>query len=305
MAYASAVTRHAETRAVDRTQDVMLTLLTIALGPVLLICGATILGVPTGALLSQQAPDLIGEHLPRLDDGPRAVERAIGLGVAGLGLVLGVGSLFATAATAALVLLSSLGRLDDMPGRGTLEMLSPLFMRRALVLAVSAQLVVLGSATTVGLASSPTPAMAPSSAATELAQGSSQETTRTGADSASPAAKQTWSSTIAPGDPLLPTTADTTREDEMTPLFTPQKPTAPAERHQGGQTRNTAGAADEVTVRPGDTLWSIAADQLGPHATDWEIAEHWPRWHEANRDAIGDDPSHLLPGSLLHAPPLD
>jgi nucleoid-associated protein YgaU len=57
-----------------------------------------------------------------------------------------------------------------------------------------------------------------------------------------------------------------------------------------------------VVVRRGDTLWTIAARQLGPDATDAEIAEQWPRWWRANRTRIGDDPDLLLPGQVLEAP---
>ncbi|MGO0575143.1 LysM peptidoglycan-binding domain-containing protein [Ornithinimicrobium panacihumi] len=59
---------------------------------------------------------------------------------------------------------------------------------------------------------------------------------------------------------------------------------------------------DGVTVRAGDTLWDIAASHLGPEATDEDIAEAWPRWYSANRDLIGPDPDHILPGQLLTIP---
>lgn len=57
-----------------------------------------------------------------------------------------------------------------------------------------------------------------------------------------------------------------------------------------------------VTVRRGDTLWDLAARHLGPQATDAEIAAEWPRWHEANRAVVGDDPDLLLPGWQLQPP---
>jgi nucleoid-associated protein YgaU len=55
-------------------------------------------------------------------------------------------------------------------------------------------------------------------------------------------------------------------------------------------------------VRPGDSLWLIAARRLGPDATDEQVAANWPRWYAANRSAIGDDPSLIEPGQVLHAP---
>ena len=57
-----------------------------------------------------------------------------------------------------------------------------------------------------------------------------------------------------------------------------------------------------VVVRRGDSLWSITGRYLGPSATADEIAREWPRWHEANRDVIGDDPDLIRPGQVLHPP---
>jgi nucleoid-associated protein YgaU len=57
-----------------------------------------------------------------------------------------------------------------------------------------------------------------------------------------------------------------------------------------------------LVVRRGDTLWSIAARSLGPGATADEIAREWPRWHEANRHTIGNDPDLIRPGQVLLPP---
>lgn len=60
-------------------------------------------------------------------------------------------------------------------------------------------------------------------------------------------------------------------------------------------------------VRPGDTLWDLAAQALrtpdSPRPSDAAVAAAWPSWWEANRDAIGDDPHLLHPGTALVAPP--
>ncbi|MDQ0709397.1 nucleoid-associated protein YgaU [Arthrobacter woluwensis] len=61
-------------------------------------------------------------------------------------------------------------------------------------------------------------------------------------------------------------------------------------------------APREVEVRSGDSLWILAARELGPGATDVEIAKYWPRWHAANRGVIGGDPNRLLPGTVLTVP---
>ena len=61
-------------------------------------------------------------------------------------------------------------------------------------------------------------------------------------------------------------------------------------------------APSEVTVLAGDTLWDIAARELGPAATDVDVALHWPRWYQANKAAIGQNPDVLLPGQILKSP---
>jgi nucleoid-associated protein YgaU len=57
-----------------------------------------------------------------------------------------------------------------------------------------------------------------------------------------------------------------------------------------------------VTVRPGDSLWRIAAAHLDRTPTAARVAAAWPQWFAANRDVIGADPDLLVPGEVLHAP---
>lgn len=57
-----------------------------------------------------------------------------------------------------------------------------------------------------------------------------------------------------------------------------------------------------VVVLRGDSLWSIAAKQLGPRATTADIAAAWPKWYERNRLVIGPDPDVVLPGQILARP---
>lgn len=75
-------------------------------------------------------------------------------------------------------------------------------------------------------------------------------------------------------------------------------PSPPADR-RGPE---AVSAPDPHVVARGESLWSIAATHLGPGATDREIAAAWPRWYDANRAAVGDDPHHITPGLVL-APP--
>ena len=298
----------------DQRQDAVLSLLSIAVGPVLLICGAAILDVPVGSLLSSAAPSVVQEHLPRLDSGLREAEHVVGLGAAGLGLLLSAAALLGAVASTILVILARLGRLDAGPARNILERLSPGFMRRTVVLTLAAQLAVTGAGAVTTLHHHSTPS----------GTGGSSSISSISTDDR--AVEETRSAASGPADLLLPLSAaedppDETaqsatpgpgpveehppaaEEDPMSPLFTPDPPAPEADRHQGAETRERSDA--EVTVRAGDSLWDIAAEQLGPQATDWEIAELWPQWYEANREAIGGDPGHLLPGTVLTPPEHD
>ncbi|WP_256792672.1 LysM peptidoglycan-binding domain-containing protein [Terrabacter sp. Ter38] len=66
--------------------------------------------------------------------------------------------------------------------------------------------------------------------------------------------------------------------------------------------RPAASAHDLVTVRRGDSLWTIAARHLGPGASDAQISREWPRWYAANRDVVGEDPDLIMPGVQLRPP---
>jgi nucleoid-associated protein YgaU len=82
------------------------------------------------------------------------------------------------------------------------------------------------------------------------------------------------------------------------PAVSPGLLAAPAAREAEG-----AGTGPgPVTVLAGDTLWDIAATAMGPGASDMDIAMQWPRWYEANRAVIGQDPDVLLPGQILQPP---
>jgi len=91
--------------------------------------------------------------------------------------------------------------------------------------------------------------------------------------------------------------------EAVDPSWQPAPPAAapgivakPLARHDLGNPRS-------VTVTAGDSLWQLAAAELGPLATDVEIAERWPDWHAANRRTIGHDPSLIRPGQTLVVPP--
>ncbi len=62
---------------------------------------------------------------------------------------------------------------------------------------------------------------------------------------------------------------------------------------------------DVIVVVEGDCLWAIAADRLGPDATNVAIDAAWREIYGLNRDAIGDDPNLIFPGVSLALPPID
>jgi LysM domain-containing protein len=106
--------------------------------------------------------------------------------------------------------------------------------------------------------------------------------------------------------------------------------TAPAEATDGGPGRHPSGAAllsglplpDRavapsaaprrrtpsssttrfVVVRPGDSLWSIAAAALPASASDQRIDARWRAIYAANRRVVGPDPDVIEAGQHLHLP---
>lgn len=56
-------------------------------------------------------------------------------------------------------------------------------------------------------------------------------------------------------------------------------------------------------VTRGDSLWSIAARELGSDATELEVDRRWRQWWDHNRTVIGDNPHVLRPGDVLSTPP--
>lgn len=60
--------------------------------------------------------------------------------------------------------------------------------------------------------------------------------------------------------------------------------------------------ARHVVVRPGDTLWQLAAGLLPPDADGGAVASLCRRLYSANRKVIGDDPDVIRPGQRLRVP---
>ncbi len=67
------------------------------------------------------------------------------------------------------------------------------------------------------------------------------------------------------------------------------------------------GTADEhapLVVRPGDSLWRLAAADLAPGAQPRHVAARVSSLHRLNREVIGPDPDLIRPGQRLDRPPL-
>lgn len=64
----------------------------------------------------------------------------------------------------------------------------------------------------------------------------------------------------------------------------------------------TAPPTHVVTVRAGDTLWSIARNELPNGSTDRAIAVRVDALYAANRRTIGADPNLIFPGQRLITP---
>jgi nucleoid-associated protein YgaU len=72
--------------------------------------------------------------------------------------------------------------------------------------------------------------------------------------------------------------------------------------------RAVAGSAHmrrTVRVRPGDTLWSLAARDLPVDSPDASITARWHAIYAANRSLIGPDPDVIEPGLRLRLPGKD
>lgn len=109
---------------------------------------------------------------------------------------------------------------------------------------------------------------------------------------------------VAPDPHFMPGGAPL--QPPLTPSSTdaPERPRTdvPAAPAQTARTAPPATPAATVTVRRGDTLWSLAAHRLGPGATPARIAAEWHRWYAANRATIGSDPDRITTGTTLVVP---
>jgi DNA-binding CsgD family transcriptional regulator/LysM repeat protein len=73
---------------------------------------------------------------------------------------------------------------------------------------------------------------------------------------------------------------------------------------QGTDPPKDAQGTERVVVVPGDSLWSISREQLGPNATPQQIATAVERIYALNQNRIGGDPNLIFAGQKLSLPPI-
>ncbi len=234
--------------------------------------------------------------------GPAPAHASVDLLVAAAVLAAG-----AVAATLLFVggLLLVLTHLTRSAGRSAraLESLAarctPVAVRRVVAVGLGAGLGLLGPA---GLASATEP---------DLGWAVTQTTTPSPATSRTAASAAGWSApTPRPAGPEPVASPTPTPDGVPAPVVVltvsgagsaAPGPTAAAAASTAAAMPAPVATARVVTVRPGDSLWSIAATDLGV-ATAAGIASEWPRWYAENSATIGNDPDQIRPGQVLVAP---
>lgn len=205
---------------------------------------------------------------------PASLEALAGTAAAavGLGLLAWLAAGFALGLLGALLM-----RAGRSAGAHAASRFSPAFLRRLAAGVVGVQLLA-GAAPSAALpAPAASSAAAPATAASDRRGGQGPDEAGTG-----------------------------TTQEPPTLLWQPGRPVdSPGLLARPGSGTGATDDIGTVAVRSGDSLWTLAADQLGPLATDVEIARQWPRWYDLNRHVIGPDPDLLLPGQLLTVPPPD
>lgn len=207
--------------------------------------------------------------------------------LAGLAVIIWWALSLAAAFTAALLERGGSARAAAATGR-----FSPGFMRRLALAAVGLQLITAPLANAAAPAAvsgaGPSPATAASAAWTPAPDRSLAAYTH-------PA--HSLPSTLPPRPPPESAPPADPHWKPLRPVVEPgplaSRPLRPQEQAAPG----------EVTVRAGDSLWSLSAAQLGAFASDVDIAAAWPRLYQANRQVIGKNPDLLLPGQVLRFPP--
>ncbi len=269
--------------------------------------------------------------LPLAQDATQRIDAAVGVAVLAAGTCAAAWTTAWLALTLACVVAARVGRRRDALERTALR-IAPAVARRFVAAALGASIAVgalpahasdsvpvadvgwqVSSSTSTGAAAAPRATQLPS--ATHDAAGSGTTGTQRADVTAQPPAAQRRSAPTAPRSrastpspstspaSIAPTQDTTTPQEQARSEDSQARKDAPVTSQRKPSTRATTSPGREtVTVRSGDTLWALAAQSLGSAATDAQIAHEWPRWHDANRDLLGDDPHLIRPGEVLTVP---
>lgn len=238
--------------------------------------------------------------------GPEPADTSVDLLVAAA--VLAAGSL-ALAVQAFGCLLLTLSHLARAAGRGALaleslaERCTPSLLRRMVAVGVGAGLGLLGPATLAG-AAEPDLGWTVTTAASASQASSEAQPVPTPSPSAAPAPTPAalHAATPVASPPAAVVVVDAAEPTGAPAVPVPQAVPSSAAVPSAAPPSTSPGPGDgAVTVQPGDSLWSIASAHLG-RPTDARVSAEWPRWYEANRAVIGEDPDLLHPGQVLLAP---
>lgn len=102
-------------------------------------------------------------------------------------------------------------------------------------------------------------------------------------------------------EPAVPSTTQPQAEHQnLSPFFGGQREGAPSREVAPASRNHTTRSSHQVVV--GDSLWSIACQELSDDASPPEILEYSLRIHAANLDVMGDNPNVLYPGQTLTLP---
>lgn len=221
------------------------------------------------------------------------------------------------AVTVTVVLLSRVPGLLGRTARALAARVAPATVRRALEAALGLTVAVgaLGPATALAApGTGPSAAVAPTAgAAWDLDWPSSAGAPpreRVGPPATTPASTGTTRPTPTLSSPpaALPSARPPSARPPSAapPTVRPVAPAPTAVPPAVARTSAAVPAPALVVVRAGDSLWSLAESSLRRAGTtpptDRQVAQAWPRWWAANRQAIGDDPDFLLPGTVLRPP---
>ena len=102
-------------------------------------------------------------------------------------------------------------------------------------------------------------------------------------------------------EPAVPSTTQPQAEHQnLSPFFGGQREGAPSREVAPASRNHATRSSHQVVV--GDSLWSIACQELSDDASPPEILEYSLRIHAANLDVMGDNPNILYPGQTLTLP---